>query len=218
MLVGDNLRATNFPLVTTPQIRRLSIQALLVTLFFVLSGWPARGQELREQPTPFSVWLDFQKLTKSKPRKTGLPIWVESIERMAVVGDRALVRIRLRRMGALTDELQFRLFFVDKPGAAPVITGWTETGSQPYSSPSLGDGLGVETSESLVIPETDLDFLDRYATSQGIDSRSAVIQRAIRLLRASELGEAYTAAWNEWAESEDGALWDALADESMEDG
>ena len=71
---------------------------------------------------------------------------------------------------------------------------------------------------SISLPETDLDFLDRYATSQGIESRSAVIQRAIRLLRATELGEAYTAAWNEWAESEDGALWDALADESMEDG
>lgn len=70
---------------------------------------------------------------------------------------------------------------------------------------------------SISLPAADLDFLDRYARDRGVDSRSAVIQRAIRLLRATELGEAYAAAWKEWAESEDGALWDALPDDLVED-
>ena len=175
MLVDDNVRAKVFSAVTTPTSRRHSFQALLLALLFMLSGTLLYGQELREQPTPFSVWLDFRKLSKSKPHKTGLPIWIESVERMAVVGDRAMVRIRLRRMGALTDELQFRLFFVDKPDAAPTVTGWTETGSQPYSSPLLGDGMGLETSEAMVIPATDLDYVDVEVPGDGTNLRGAFL-------------------------------------------
>jgi hypothetical protein len=143
----DDLRATTFLLAITSTSRRFSSRAFWLGLLLAVTclGPIAFAQELREQPTPFSVWLDFKSLSKSKPRKTGLPIWLESVERLAVVGDRALVRVRLRRMGALSDELQFRLFFVDKPGASPVITGWTETGSQPYSTEPLGEGLNVET-------------------------------------------------------------------------
>jgi Arc/MetJ-type ribon-helix-helix transcriptional regulator len=66
---------------------------------------------------------------------------------------------------------------------------------------------------SISLPDTDVAFLDRYARTQKIDSRSAVILRAVRLLQATELGDAYAEAWQEWAKSEDGALWDAIADD-----
>jgi hypothetical protein len=144
-------------------------------LLFAVSGAVAGAQELKEQPTPFSVWLDFQSLKKSKPQKKGLPIWLESVERMAVIRDHAVVRIRFRRMGALTDELQLRLFFVDKEGASPVITGWTETGSTPFSSPPLGEGLGIETSESVIIPATDLDYVDVEVPGDGTNLRGAFV-------------------------------------------
>jgi hypothetical protein len=169
----DNLSGTN--LAITPNFRCFLSRAFWLALLLALGGSIAFAQELREQPTPFSVWLDFPSLSKSKPRKTGLPIWLESVERLAVVGDRALVRVRLRRMGALSDELQFRLFFFDKPGASPVITGWTETGSQPFSSPPLGDGLDLETSESLIIPATDLDYIDIEVPGDGKNLRGAFV-------------------------------------------
>jgi len=161
--------------VIAPSSRCTSSRALWLVLLLALSSLAALAQEVREQPTPFSVWLDFRSLAKSKPRKTGLPIWIQSIERMAVVENRSLVRIRFRRMGALTDELQLRLFFVDKPGAAPTVTGWTETGSQPFATPVLGDGLGVETSESIVIPATDLDYVDVEAPGDGKNLRGAFL-------------------------------------------
>jgi hypothetical protein len=175
MQADDNLRATPSFVVTTPSFRRFSFRALSLALLMALSGPLALAQELHEQPTPFSVWVDFRKLSRSKPQKAGLPIWVQSIERMAVIGDRAVVRIRFRRMGPLTDELQLRLFFVDKPGAAPMVTGWTETGSQPYLSPVLGEGLGVETSESVIIPATDLDYVDIDVPGDGTNLRGAFL-------------------------------------------
>ena len=66
---------------------------------------------------------------------------------------------------------------------------------------------------SVSLPGADVEYLDAYAQNQGLDSRSAALQKAVRLLRASELGAAYEDAWAEWAESEDAALWEpATAD------
>ena len=61
---------------------------------------------------------------------------------------------------------------------------------------------------SVSLPDEDVEFLDRYATTQGIGSRSAVMHKAVRLLRASELGPAYEEAWTEWTDSDDRDLWD----------
>ena len=56
-------------------------------------------------------------------------------------------------------------------------------------------------------------YLDAYVKDQRLGSRSAAVQKAVRLLRASELGAAYEDAWNEWADGDDRAPWDeATAD------
>ena len=63
---------------------------------------------------------------------------------------------------------------------------------------------------SVSLPDEDVEFLDAYATAQGAKSRSAVVHKAVRLLRASELGEAYEEAWQEWASSGDDDAWAAV--------
>jgi Arc/MetJ-type ribon-helix-helix transcriptional regulator len=62
---------------------------------------------------------------------------------------------------------------------------------------------------SVSLPEEDVEFLDDYAATQGMDSRSAAVHKAVRLLRASELGAAYEDAWAEWDDSDDAELWDS---------
>ena len=62
---------------------------------------------------------------------------------------------------------------------------------------------------SISVPEEDVKFLDSYATSHRVASRSAAVQRAIRLLRASELTDSYAAAFSEWADDSTGDAWDA---------
>ena len=59
---------------------------------------------------------------------------------------------------------------------------------------------------SVSIPAEDVRFLDEYAREQGLESRSAALHRAVRLLRTAELAEAYRAAWEEW-DIEDAAFW-----------
>lgn len=61
---------------------------------------------------------------------------------------------------------------------------------------------------SVSLPDDDVEFLDTYAEREGISSRSAVLHKAVRLLRASELGAAYEDAWTEWEAGDDEVLWD----------
>lgn len=68
---------------------------------------------------------------------------------------------------------------------------------------------------SVSLPDADVEYLDDYVRTQGLESRSAALQKAVRLLRASELGAAYEDAWTEWAESEDGELWNAVSADGL---
>ena len=68
---------------------------------------------------------------------------------------------------------------------------------------------------SVSLPEEDVAYLDRYSELRGLDSRSAALRRAVRLLRASELGAAYVDAWAEWAVSVDAELWDAVSSDGL---
>ena len=62
---------------------------------------------------------------------------------------------------------------------------------------------------SVSLPDDDVAYLDRYARDQGLASRSAALHRAVRLLRAAELGAAYEDAWSSWDGGEDGEAWEA---------
>jgi Arc/MetJ-type ribon-helix-helix transcriptional regulator len=64
---------------------------------------------------------------------------------------------------------------------------------------------------SVSLPDADVEFLDSYADRAGFASRSAVVHKAVRLLRASELGSAYEDAWSSWDASDDSTLWDSTA-------
>ena len=68
---------------------------------------------------------------------------------------------------------------------------------------------------SVSLPDEDVDFLDEYAATQRMGSRSAAVHKAVRLLRASELGPAYEDAWTDWAGSEDGDLWESTTDDGV---
>lgn len=68
---------------------------------------------------------------------------------------------------------------------------------------------------SVSLPDEDVEFLDEYARNVGIKSRSAVVQRALRLLRAAELGPAYAEAWREWDASGDADLWESVSADGL---
>jgi Arc/MetJ-type ribon-helix-helix transcriptional regulator len=68
---------------------------------------------------------------------------------------------------------------------------------------------------SVSLPGEDVEFLDSYAEKQGLDSRSAAMHRAVRLLRTAELAAAYEGAWDEWANGADAELWAQIVDDGL---
>lgn len=64
---------------------------------------------------------------------------------------------------------------------------------------------------SVSLPDEDVEFLDAYAQEEGFASRSAVLHKAVRLLRAVGLSGDYQDAWKDWESSGEADLWDATA-------
>lgn len=69
---------------------------------------------------------------------------------------------------------------------------------------------------SVSLPDGDVDFLDSYARSHGVGSRSGVLQEALALLRAQELSADYATAWDEWAADPDSAIWDTISADGLD--
>ena len=70
---------------------------------------------------------------------------------------------------------------------------------------------------SVSLSSDDVALLDDYARTAGLKGRSAVIQRALALLRQEELGDDYAVAWEEWENTGDGSAWDVAAGDGLAD-
>jgi Arc/MetJ-type ribon-helix-helix transcriptional regulator len=70
---------------------------------------------------------------------------------------------------------------------------------------------------SISLPDEDLEFLDQYTRQAGLGSRSAALQKAVRLLRTAELSQEYAAAWEEFAADPDAALWETTIGDGLDD-
>jgi Arc/MetJ-type ribon-helix-helix transcriptional regulator len=71
---------------------------------------------------------------------------------------------------------------------------------------------------SVSLPGEDIQFLDAYAKEQGLESRSAAVHHAVRLLRTAELGAAYESAWGQWSTDRDADAWESTVGDGLTDG
>jgi Arc/MetJ-type ribon-helix-helix transcriptional regulator len=70
---------------------------------------------------------------------------------------------------------------------------------------------------SVSLPGNDVEFLDQYSRERKLESRSAAVHQAVRLLRAAELGGAYEAAWEEWrGVGSDADAWESAAADGLQ--
>lgn len=155
--------------------------AFIASLAFLSLGTCAlNAQELRHHATPFSVWLDFHALAASGTVHGALPIWLQSVQGHYVPAPAGkpgttLFRLSFRRLSDLNRNIQLRLFFDDQQGHAPSVTGWTETGELRFEARSLGMGLGLPTSEALLVSMRDVDYLEIESPGDGGNLRGAFV-------------------------------------------
>ena len=63
---------------------------------------------------------------------------------------------------------------------------------------------------SVSLSDEDVALLDAYVKRAGLASRSAGLQRAIRMLRYPALEEDYSNAWDEWSATGEDSAWEMV--------
>jgi Ribbon-helix-helix protein, copG family len=70
---------------------------------------------------------------------------------------------------------------------------------------------------SVSLSDEDVEVLDAYVEMTGLPSRSAGLQRAIRMLRYPTLENDYDNAWSEWAAMGEAEVWDGTVGDGFGD-
>jgi len=71
--------------------------------------------------------------------------------------------------------LFFRLFFDDKPNQQPELIAWDESGSHILRSGTLGAGMNLPSSDSVIIPMTGASAIDIEVPGDGKTIRAAYL-------------------------------------------
>jgi Arc/MetJ-type ribon-helix-helix transcriptional regulator len=70
---------------------------------------------------------------------------------------------------------------------------------------------------SVSLSDEDVEVLDAYVERAGLSSRSAGLQRAVRMLRYPSLEDDYDDAWTEWSASGEDSVWMSTAGDGLGD-
>jgi hypothetical protein len=138
------------------------------------------AQELKSQPTPFSVWLDFKALALPNPPKIALPIWLGSLQSDSVDAPdgsiaKTIFHLHFRQVGALNRDLLLRLFFDDVKDRSPVLTGSTADGTSVFEYGPFGAALGLPTSATVALAMTGVSIIDIVVPGDGSNVRGAFL-------------------------------------------
>src|SRR4051812_414742 len=135
----------------------------------------ARGPKIVE-----SAWLDLRQIlaANSKPQVT--PEWVEAISivpgrKTPGLPETTVFRVRLSHPSADPQVLFFRLFFDDNAEQKPQLTAWDESGTVVMQSAPLGAGMGLPTSESVMVPMVGVSTIDIEVPGDGKTVRGAYL-------------------------------------------
>jgi Ribbon-helix-helix protein, copG family len=70
---------------------------------------------------------------------------------------------------------------------------------------------------SVSLSDDDVAVLDAYVERAGLPSRSAGLQRAIRMLRYTTLEADYGNAWDEWSTAGEEEVWETAVSDGFGD-
>jgi hypothetical protein len=132
------------------------------------------------QAAPDSAWLDLRQGDAVHSKVQAAPAWVESVSytpaKVEARGPgKSVFRIRLTRPNDDCQILLFRLFFDDDPKQQPELIAWDESGSQLLRSGSLGQGTGLATSATTIVPMIGVSAIDLEVPGKGRSVRAAYL-------------------------------------------
>src|SRR2546426_145475 len=133
------------------------------------------------QPLPESAWLDLRQTAPRNSKTQNAPAWVEALALLpgeTTEGggmSKSIFRIRVTQPGPEYRILFFRLFFDDKPNQQPELIAWDESGTHVLRSGTLGAGMNLPSSDSVLIPMTGASSIDIEVPGDGKTVRGAYL-------------------------------------------
>src|SRR5258705_2570264 len=130
---------------------------------------------------PSSEWLDLRQTESRNSKTQEAPEWVEALSLLpgelteGGTASKSVFRIRVTPPSPDYKILFFRLYFDDKPNQQPELVAWDETGSHILRSGTLGAGMNLPSSDSLIIPMTGASAIDIEVPGDGKTIRAAYL-------------------------------------------
>jgi hypothetical protein len=126
-----------------------------------------------EQPVPESAWLDLRQNAAQNSKPQNAPAWVEALTLLPTETtegapmSKSVFRIRVTQPSPDYRVLFFRLFFDDKADQQPELIAWDESGTHVLRSGTLGAGMNLPSSDSVLIPMTGASSIDIEVPGDG---------------------------------------------------
>src|SRR5438105_4900974 len=137
--------------------------------------------EMIAQPIPESAWLDLRQTAPRNSKTQNAPAWVEALTLLPAEttetggASKSIFRIRVAQPGPEYHVLFFRLFFDDKVDQQPELIAWDESGTHVLRSGTLGAGMNLPSSDSVLIPMTGASSIDIEVPGDGKTVRGAYL-------------------------------------------
>src|SRR2546423_7670833 len=142
-------------------------------------GLPQKESDATAQSSAENAWIDLRQHPSAASRPQSAPSWVEAVNMTSAAGTdgtpHTVFRIRVARPSLDYQVMFFRLFFDDNASTRPEIVAWDESGTQDLRSGALGSGIGLPTSDSVMIPMTGISTLDIVVPGEGKTVRGAYL-------------------------------------------
>ncbi|MFN2475573.1 MAG: hypothetical protein ABR526_04445 [Chthoniobacterales bacterium] len=129
---------------------------------------------------PRSAWLDLRQNTTGRPGPQSAPPWVKAVTMLPQAPSegaaaKTTFRIQLAQPSADLPLLMFRLFFDDKPDQRPRVVTADDNGGLLLQTTSLGLGLNLATSETVMVPADRVSTVDVEVPGDGRTIRGAYL-------------------------------------------
>jgi hypothetical protein len=142
---------------------------------------PAADATTAEQPVPESAWLDLRQGAPQNSKTQKAPAWVEALTLLPAETtegapmSKSVFRIRVTQPSPDYQVLFFRLFFDDKADQQPEVIAWDESGTHVLRSGTLGAGMNLPSSDSVLLPMTGASSIDIEVPGDGKTVRAAYL-------------------------------------------
>src|SRR2546430_3494879 len=134
-----------------------------------------------QQPIPESAWLDLRQNAPQNSKIQNAPVWVEALTLLPTETtevapmSKSVFRIRVKQPSPDYQVLFFRLFFDDKADQQPELIAWDESGTHVLRSGTLGAGMNLPSSDSVLIPMSGASSIDIEVPGDGKTVRAAYL-------------------------------------------